>query len=140
MTALIMGLLFIMLLLLMLNFPSGFKRLMATICFQDEDAIPEYPIGEAVPLILGLVWFLVIPGIWSQVGVTRVETGMNRGFLMVVAIMFVMAGLGLAVSPEQISRTLRWPQMTSTLGMFVSRLDGAGLMIGGAWLLRYGIE
>ena len=139
MADLIVGLLLILLLLLLVTFPSGCKRVLARACFVDESAIPEYPVGAAGPLMLLFVWVLVVPGIQSMVGVTRVETGMSRAFLLVMAIAFVLGGLGLAMWPRQFSRALRWPPVTSTLQLFVSRLVGIALMIGGAWLLRAGM-
>ena len=139
MADLILGVLFILLLLLMVSFPSGFKRVLARISFQDESAMPEYPVGAAGPLILLFAWVLVVPGIQSLGGVTRVEMGTSRLFLLAMGIALVLAGLGLAMWPQQFSRALRWPQVTSTLQVFVSQLVGTALMIGGTWLLRFGI-
>ena len=136
MTELVVGSLCILMLLLALNFPSGFRRLMARICFVDESAVPDYPVGAAVPLMLLLAWMAVVPGIVSIAGTTKVQAGIGSMFLLAAAVVFVLTGLILATWPEQLSQKLRWPPITSTIQAFVSRLVGAALLVGGAWLVR----
>lgn len=139
MTDLILGLFFILVLLLIVSFPSGFRRVMARISFQDESMVPEYPIGAAVPIIALLTWWLVVPGMRALIGVTRLATGMNRLLLVLPAFALVLAGLSLTIWPQRLSPALPWTKTGSAPQAFVARLIGTAVLIAGAWLLQLGL-
>lgn len=136
MIGVILGSFFMIVLLLLLNFPSGFKQLMARISFQNEKVIPDYPVAAAAPLMFLLAWLVVVPGIASILGTTTFQRGVSSVALVVAAAIFVLVGLSLAVWPEKLSKKLRWPQATSSFQLFVSRLVGAAMLVGGSWLIR----
>jgi len=136
MTELVFGSLCILFLVASLNFPVKFKLLMARICSVDESAVPEYPVGAAIPLMLFVAWVMVVPGIVSIAGIPKVDSGIALKFLLAGGAVLLLVGLLLATLPERPAQKLRWPPITSAGQAFISRLVGATMLVGGSWLLR----
>jgi hypothetical protein len=108
--------------------PKLYRKFLAPLCSMREDDLPVFPRSAALALLVFFGFFVLVPTLLrAAVPYTRILQQL-RDWL--VAIAFLVVGLGLLINPRACLHTLRWPHSAAPKGPLVSRVVGALLLVG----------
>ncbi len=110
--------------------PKLYSKIIAPLCSMREDDLPPFPRVAALSLLLFFGLVVLMPGLLSAAG--RYSWIPQRFVDRLVAIAFLIVGLGLAISPRMCIHILKWPQPQGSISVVVVRVVGIFLMIGSA--------
>ncbi len=114
--------------------PRLYRKLLAPLCSMREDDLPPFPRAAALALLLFSGIVVLAPGVLRAVGSYM---WISQRFLdWVVAIAFLIVGLGLAISPRVCLHILKWPQRQGSSSVVVTRVVGIFLLVGSALFTR----
>jgi hypothetical protein len=110
--------------------PRLYRKVLSPLCFLREDDLPPFPRAAALALVVffGLVVLApaVLTAAGAYIGVSK------RVFDWLVAIAFLLGGLGLSINPRVCLRILKWPQRQGSGSVVVARIVGILLLVGAA--------
>jgi uncharacterized membrane protein HdeD (DUF308 family) len=110
--------------------PRLYRKLLAPLCSMREDDLPPFPRTAALALLLFFGFVVLAPGVLSVVG--SYMWFPQRSLDWLVAIAFLIVGLGLAISPRVCFHVLKWPQRPGSSSVVVARVVGIFLLVGSA--------
>jgi hypothetical protein len=110
--------------------PRLYRKVLAPLCFLREDDLPPFPRTAAVGLIIFFGLIVLAPAALTTAG--RYLNLLQPFFDWLVAIAFLLAGLGVLISPHACARLLKWPQYRGSGSVIIARLVGVLLLVGAA--------
>lgn len=110
--------------------PRLYRKVLAPLCFLKEDDLPPFPRTAALALVIFFGLVVVAPAVLTRAG--RYLRVSQLLFDWLVAIAFLLAGLGVLISPNACVRLLKWPQHRGSGSVIIARLVGVLLLVGAA--------
>jgi hypothetical protein len=108
--------------------PRLYRKVLAPLCFLKEDDLPPFPRAAAAALVIFFGLVVLAPAVLTRAGpYLRVSQLL---FDWLVAIAFLLVGLGLLISPNACVRLLKWPRHRSSSSVIIARLVGVLLLVG----------
>jgi hypothetical protein len=128
-TSVVVGIVLAFAILCLYN-PRLYRKFLAPLCFMREDDLPPFPRATALALLLFFGFVVLAPGVLRVAGSYM---WISQRFLdWVVAIAFLIVGLGLTISPKVSLHILKWPQPQGSTSVVVARVVGIFSMVGAA--------
>ncbi len=114
--------------------PKLYRKLLAPLCSVREDELPPFPRSAALALFVFFGLVIIAPEALRVAGFhIRIP---QRSLDWLVAIAFLVVGLGLMISPKMCIRILRWPEPQRSISIVVARIVGMFLLLASVLLTR----
>ncbi len=108
--------------------PRLYRKVLAPLCFLKEDDLPPFPRTAALALVIFFGLVVLAPTVLTTAG--QYLKPLQLFFDWIVAITFLLFGLGLSINPNACVRLLKWPEHRGSGSVIVARLVGVLLLVG----------